>query len=531
MFTVTTLLAVPELLKRSARLANRIRDYVDSELRLLSGAAVRRPATPRQALEQWLEEMRDLPPVRGRVLITALRNQTWIEWSAYCACVIRKLGFEATLVYDGDLTRSLYSAPGSRGFFSQLCRIPGIELVDLNDKTKREGDDPWYRAAEDWGPTALAYDLHLEEADVASNRERYAPQLEAYRTRTTRLASTLNSFLKERSFHRAFCYSGLIGESKVLLDVLRAHNVETVCVEGWAWRPGHMIYNLNAPALEYNVAGWLQSLGTWDTSKEREVDAYLEFLDADERDGEWLENFYRIQKDAVSASLPLELSKFLQGDEPVFLLAPNVIGDSSMLKRETIFRGQQAWTIEVMKWFAVRPHLKLVVRAHPAERWIGPKCAVFMADVARQAARGMNNVFVIDSSESVNTFSLIPFLRAGLAWLSSAGVDMVVRGVPVAVAANPKYSGLGIVEEPATQRDYFALIERWARNLERPNRHQITQGKRYLHMVFKGFSFEAGGRDYRAMGCRLAAMPNQEDHDRFYRILIGDDPMPDQLSA
>jgi hypothetical protein len=522
-----------KLLARPVRFASFIRDYVDTEIRRVSGNQVRRPATPRQALEQWLDKMGDdLPPVRGRVLITALRNYTWIEWAAYCACVVRLMGFESTLIYDSQLVAKLYSSPTSRGFFSQLRRIPGIELVDLNDRgASSDAAERWSDLAEEWAPVALAYELHLEEYDVRRESTRYAGELQSYKDRASRLATRLDAYLRGRSFHRAFCFSGLIGESKLLLDVLRANEVETICVEGWAWRPGHMIYNRNAPALEYNVDGWLRALGTWSADKEREIDAYLQFLDTDHREGEWLENFYRVQKDLVSASLPAHVKEFLEGPDAVFLLAPNVIGDSSMLKRETIFAGQQAWVEEIIRWFAQRPHLKLVVRAHPAERWIGPKCRIYMGEVARKAAAGLNNVLVIDSSDRLNTFSLVPFLRAGLAWLSSAGVDMVVRGVPVAVAANPKYSGLGIVEEPASRDEYFALLERWAANMERPSREQVTQGKRYLHMVFKGFSFEAGGRDYRAMGCRLGAMPSQEEHDQFYRILIGDAPMPDQPAA
>ena len=136
-------------------------------------------------------------------------------------------------------------------------------------------------------------------------------------------------------------------------------------------------------------------------------------------------------------------------------------------------------------------------------------------------------ICVIGGEEKVNTFSLIPYARAGLVWLSSAGVDFVVRGLPAMVAARPKYEGLGIVGEPPTKQDYFATLERWLREPERPAPQQMLQGRRYLHAVFKGFSFEAGARNYRATGCVLGGMPNQAEHDRFYRILVGDEPMPD----
>jgi len=504
-------------------------DYLDSTLNLALGREVRRPATPAQALSQWLGALGEVPPPRGRILITALRNRTWIEWAGYCACVLRRMGFASTLVYDGPQVRRLYR---SGSFLHGLSRIPDLELIDLDQRAGADdGHGSWRPAADAWAPVALAYDLHVEEADIRADLGRHAATMTEQSARTARLAAGLDSLLAERSFHRAFCFSGLIGESKVLLDVLRARNVDTVCLEGWAWRPGHMIYNRNAPALEYNVGGWMRSLGDWDATKEREVDEYLRFLDGGHKDAAWLDNFYRIQRDTLAATLPDPLRRFVAGEAPVFLLAPNVIGDSSTLNRETIFTGQRRWMSEVIRWFGARPHLKLVIRAHPAERWIGAKCAIFLGEFARAEAAGLANVHVIDSAEGTNTFSLIPFARAGLVWLSSAGVDFVVRGLPAVVAAKPKYAGLGIVAEPATREAYFAQLDSWAQRAARPTAAQVTQGKRYLHMVFKGFSFEAAGRNYRATGLRLGAMPNQAEHDRFYRIIAGDEPMPDLVGA
>ena len=518
------------LFSKAVKSAIATRDFVDTEFRLALGLSVQRSATPRQSLEQWLSALGTPPPSKGRILITALRNETWIEWAVYCACVIRGLGYESTLVYWRPEIERFYPVRSRTGnFWNQASRIPGVELIDLaRIELGREHIHCWEKEAQEWACPAVAYENHIEEHDVRSAPWLYKEKLERMKERITRLSGALATFLETRSFDRCLCSSGLIGESKVLLSVLRAAGVETVCLEGWAWRPGHMIYNLNAPALEYNVQGWIESFGPWDSVKENEVNAYLKFLDGGKQDdAEWLDNFYRIQRDSISATLPSKLLKFLKGGQPIYLLAPNVIGDSSMLRRETIFPGQQFWTREMIQWFAVRPHLKLVIRAHPAERWIGSKCAVYMGEVSRQAAAGLANIFVIDSAEDVNTFSLIPFARLGLVWLSSAGVDFVVRGLPAIAAARPKYTGMGIVEEPVTRDGYFSLLERHALEAQRPSLTQIIQGKRYLHVVFKGFSFEACGRNYRATGCRLGHMASQSEHDRFYRILVGDESMPD----
>jgi hypothetical protein len=97
-------------------------------------------------------------------------------------------------------------------------------------------------------------------------------------------------------------------------------------------------------------------------------------------------------------------------------------------------------------------------------------------------------------------------------------------------AGRPKYTGLGVVEEPASREIYFATLARWAESAPRPSAEQIRAGKQFLHMVFKGFSFEAGSRTYYADQLFLGAMPSQEEHDRFFSILIGESPQPDGVS-
>lgn len=507
-----------------------------AEWALLTGQPLRGdPGFAQQAARLWLRTLAAdaLPPIRGRILITAMRNTTWIEWAAYAAGVLRRAGFASTLVFSGRQMAALYRAPGPWNFWRRVRAIPGIELIDLDAVA------PVVGAAERLLPLArsaaaatLAYDLHVEEADITGDPARYAAALDRAARRAAQLGAALDDVIGRRTFDRFLCYSGLIAESPTFLAVARTRGLTTVCLEGWGWRPGHMIYNLNAPALEYNVGGWLRAAGEWDATKEREIASYLKFLDGEKfNDAEWLANFYRVQRDRTGEQLPAALAQFLAGPEPVFLLAPNVIGDSSILRRETLFASQQAWLREMIAWFAQRPGAKLVIRAHPGEVWMGGKCTLHMGPWARRLAAGCANIRVIDATEKVNTFSLIPHARAGLAWLSSAGVDFVVRGLPAMVAARPKYEGMGIVEEPPTREEYFAVLERWLRAPERPTPERMLAGRRYLHVVFKGFSFEAGARNYRATGLRLGTMINQAEHDRFYRILTGDEPMPDVAPA
>lgn len=487
-------------------------------------------STPRQALEQWVKNLNSLPECKGTVLITALRNDTWVEWAVYCAAVIRQMGFESTLLYKGSEIKRLYTGPGYFNFWNGVKKIPGIKTINVEDLPYEEPVySGYFEQFESASASSLAYNHHVESADITDAPEKFGQELQELREESAKNGARIFYYLKHNKFHQFICYSGIISDTKMLLQGAIDANQETVCVEGWAWRPGHMIYNFNAPALEYNVNGWMNYFGHRNENKNAEMEKYFKFQEGNKQEGAWLNNFYMVQLAKVSNEFPEYIKNFIQGDKKIYLLACNVIGDSSLLNRETIFKSHRDFVKQTVDYFALRPDLKLIIRAHPGEEWVKLKVKIKMGKYSLDISKGIKNILVIDSHEKLNTFSLIPFINTGLVWLSSAGVDMVVRGVPVISAALTKYYGLGIVEEPKTREEYFELIDYYSKNEIKPTKEQVDKAKEYLYLVFKGFSFEAQGRTFRASSCKLGKMPSQSEHDRFFRILMKLETPPDMI--
>jgi hypothetical protein len=149
---------------------------------------------------------------------------------------------------------------------------------------------------------------------------------------------------------------------------------------------------------------------------------------------------------------------------------------------------------------------------------------VRMGEVARQMARGAPNVLVIAGNEDVSSYALMPGLAGGLVWISSIGVDMVARGIPVLAAARPKYHDLEVVAEPSTIADYFEALQRLATTAAHPTPEQKVRARQYLNVVFSTFSFDAFSPSYRARDLFLEGPASPSDADVFYRILAGDLP-------
>jgi hypothetical protein len=514
------------MLKKILRSTNFIRGEFERAL----GRQIQHIGTSRQALEQWLTQLSNVPPPKGRVLITALRNYTWIEWAVYCASVIRKMGYSSTLIFNQSEVKKLFKAPAYYNFWRRVNSIPEIQLRNLEELSYNETDyNRYYIQNKKNAVTALAYDYHIESDEIIKNPEKYYNALILLREKGAKNAARMLNFCKTNKFHIFFCYSGLIHDTSMLLNGAIDAGQETICIEGWAWRPGHLIYNFNAPSLEYNVKGWMNYLSKFDEKMDSDIKKYFDFLDGAKPDDKWLNNFYNVQKSNIATALPYHIKNFIRGNEKIFLMACNVIGDSSMINRETIFESHKEFIIQTVSYFKDHSNLKLIIRAHPGESWVKSKVTVRMGELAAKIAKHVPNVLVIDSDEKVNTFSLLPFIQAGLIWISSAGADLVARGIPVICAAKPKYSGLGFVTEPATKSEFFNQLCLHAKNDIRPNEAQIQKAKEYLYLVFKGFSFEAFGRNFRASTCRLGSMPSQEEHDRFYRILLKEEPAPDHI--
>jgi hypothetical protein len=506
--------------------------------RTLRGAAEfvgRRPITepvlPRLALASWTSSLQSRSEVRRRVMVTAFRNRTWIEWAVYAACQLRRLGVATTLVFSSSEVGRLYPLArlgrvGVLGFWGGVRRIPNLRLVDMDDwlPPAAEEADGYRTFAREFAPTVAAYDLHVEEDEDGPLAGRYRRATIRAERMLAETGAAFERILAENPVARVVCYSGLIGRSPALCEAARRARVETLSVEGWAWRPGHMVCNLDAPALEYNLDGWLRAVGPWDARHERQASLLLRFQETGGTAQAPPGGLHSVQRSSTTAPLPERLAAFLERSGPVFLLATNVVGDSSLLRRRTLFRNQREWLGRTIDLFRKRPEWRLVIRAHPDEAWIRHKVSVRMGEIAHELAGDASNVHIVGGHEDVSTYALMPGISGGLVWISSVGADMTARGIPVIAAARPKYHELGFVEEPETVAAYFDAMERLAARSAAPSTEQQLRARQYLKVVFSTFSFEAFSPSYRARDLFLDGPGSPPDAEVFYRIVAGDLP-------
>jgi hypothetical protein len=478
------------------------------------------------AIKQWQQNLKTTQLNGKKVLVSVLRNGTWIEWGLYSGCVIRQKGYQPIFLYQKSEIEKFYGI--NSYFWKKAQQIPDSIFIDIDQFVDKafnldSNELPLYII------DAIAYDFHVEREDVLVGNEKYQKSIAKLMFESNAAAKALIYAVETYEIDRFFCYSGLIGITPTLLQKANERNLLTICLEGWAWKKGHVIYNFNRPALEYNILAWMNYYG-WDKEKEETINEYLAFQDGtvNASDIKWLKGFYNVQQSKTGDPIDQNILDFTNKYKKSFLLAPNVIGDSSTLNRETIFKSQREWIKEIVEYFRNNKHISLIIRAHPAEVWVSNKVVLKLGDYAEKLAEGVENILVIRSEQKVNTFALIPSIKCGLIWLSSVGVDLVARNIPIICAASAKYDDIGIMNIPKTKAEYFTMLENIGKTISTStSTNQKLAAKKYLYTVFRGFSFPAQGVNYSAQSLRLNKMPEQEEHDLFYSIILGEIPRPD----
>ncbi|MDQ7799475.1 MAG: hypothetical protein RDU76_11145 [Candidatus Edwardsbacteria bacterium] len=488
--------------------------------------------TPYAALKQWESKTLQAKRAGGakRIAIMAIRNGTWVEWAVFAAHKIYNMGYQPVVIYDEGDVKNIYFpnkvSPTGINFWKEFLSLDYIEKYDLNlyfeSEDKKEITASYLDFVGEYAHTVAAYNLRVEEYESHVMVEDYKKEYGNAQNMLMTAAVALNNLLKNIQIDTFLCPSGLIDQSAAALEVTKRLNIRSIFIEGWAMRPGHLIWAFNRPALDYDVEGWMKVLGEWNSEKEKDSNDFKKFQErlSLTRDDEWLENFHPVQRRTKQDKYSRELEEFLMRPGTLFLCGTNVVGDSATLRRATIYKNQKEWLSGLVDYFKNHPEYRLLIRAHPDEAW--QKAKVKIGDYVAELKKGINNIYVIKGDEDINTYSLAERADIGLAWLSNIGVDMVIRGKPVIMAANPKYGNLNIVEIPKTREEYFRKIEQMAANPTPPSKDAINRAKYYQRILFKEMSLEAIGKNYSSIEYRLGKNRIHPDQEKFYRILVGE---------
>jgi len=174
-------------------------------------------------------------------------------------------------------------------------------------------------------------------------------------------------------------------------------------------------------------------------------------------------------------------------ERPVVLLATNVLGDSLTLGRNIFTASMAEWVEKTAQYFAHRPDVQLVIRVHPGERLMkGPS---MVGVLARALPQMPEHVHIIAPEQKINTYDLMEIASLGLAYTTTVGMEMAMRGVPVILAAQTHYRGRGFTYDPETWEEYYTTLQTLLADLpsHRLSEAQVETAWNYAYRFFFDF--------------------------------------------
>jgi Capsule polysaccharide biosynthesis protein len=213
------------------------------------------------------------------------------------------------------------------------------------------------------------------------------------------------------------------------------------------------------------------------------------------------------------------------------VLFTNLVWDSAVVGQDIAFSSIVDWLSATVDVFESRPDDELIIRIHPAEEKLsGRESRERMLDALRAVRPVLpSNVRVIEAGDPMSSYVLMEQADIGLVYSSTTGLEMVLAGKPVVVAAQTHYRGKGFTIDASSAESYGRDV---SAALDDPLRYapDTARARRYAYLFFFRAPYQGLGVTEHVRGlARVTAtdaselMPGSSiDLDRFCDAFLGD---------
>lgn len=426
-------------------------------------------------------------PSRKRIVLFATLHY-WVEQAVIIGLALRGMGHEVTLAYlpYGDWDRDINPFDLRRqDLYTRRVLNPLTGLIRshslLGVSPLAALPDALKPAVETASAFDVMYTLQVEDFDRNSALYRFRCK------RNEQAALAALRLLQQSRPDTVLVPNGLVTELGIFYQVARFLNLMTVTYEFNDQREQIWLAQNDIVMRQNTDALWAARGRTPLTSSEREKIAALEDARTSAKKYGKGTRFWQdvpsMGGETLRASLGLD-------SRPIVLLATNVLGDSLTLGRNLFTASMAEWIEKTVQYFARRTDAQLVVRVHPGERLMkGPS---MVGVIERALPQRPEHIHVIGPHEKINTYDLMEIASLGLAYTTTVGMEMAMRGVPVIVAGQTHYRGRGFTYDPTTWNEYFGMLDNLLSpsSLNRLTEEQVETAWNYAYRFFFEFPFD-----------------------------------------
>ena len=167
------------------------------------------------------------------------------------------------------------------------------------------------------------------------------------------------------------------------------------------------------------------------------------------------------------------------------VLFTNLVWDSAVLGQDVAFESIVDWVVAAIEEFRDRPNDELIIRIHPAETKLsGRESREGIEEEVRNRLTSLpENLIIIPSTDPTSSYDLMREADFGLVYSSTTGLEMVLTGKPVVVAAQTHYRDKGFTIDIDSNKDFSHAIEQLCQDplAFTPNQQLV---RRYAYLFF-----------------------------------------------
>lgn len=273
---------------------------------------------------------------------------------------------------------------------------------------------------------------------------------------------------------------GIYSSWGTFMKFMLKHGVRTITYGLNGYGPTNIDLAADTIAANKSDGGYLKYLA------ETVVDQTLSRIEVAERVGHLMDERYnhssadiaRLGAAETASQSPVlqRLDQHRSHGREIFALFPNVMWDNATTFEETnrVFDSPVEWLVETVRFFAREPQKVLVIRVHPAER-------SFMA--VRKSVRDIlifhlgeqilqqENIIVVAPEEPLSSYSLFDYMKAGIVYNGTIGLELVFRHIALIIGARAAYSDAGFTHDIQDRQQYFAAFDDTARILKHQDKN------------------------------------------------------------
>lgn len=323
------------------------------------------------------------------------------------------------------------------------------------------------------------YTLQIEETDTSS------PLYQLRLSRNAQAASALYDWLRAEKPDLLIVPNGTILEMGVAYKIAKVLAIDTVTFE-FADQQERIWLAQNDEIMSHNTRDLWRGLG-YQALPEKAKHALMELFGARKNARLWGSFARQWQQTPIQGGASVRESLKLD-EQPLALLATNVLGDSLTLGRQRISETMAEMIVKTVAYFIQHPEAQLLVRVHPGEL---KTHGTSMVEVLESAYPSLpENIHIIRPEDKTNTYDLMEIADLGLVYTTTVGMEMAMSGLPVIVTGKTHYAEKGFTLDPSTWSEYESMLDTVLADPKaaRLSDSQMEQAWLYAYLFFFEFS-------------------------------------------